>query len=355
MRFFQTCILPDSSVARYKLSFAAANFSRNLISGGGFDKVFSLLPLNVSGALDPFADEGYEVVYSSLRSMGRLLGKIAIFVEQYHIFRDIHKGDSIWLYNLNVINSFLFILLKLFKPDVKVNVIVLDFTPYKGILNQNYWNLKLINRADGAIYLADSPLFKCRRSAVLAGVVPDGDIGNPEISEPNREFLLSGVLRENISMTRQVLKAFADNPSCTLHITGNIVEDADMIKSYAEKYENIIFHDSLPYGRYLELLHGVTFQLSTRNPYSPENRCNFPSKIIEALLHNRIVVSTISYPQLEGVDYLLMDSDSMDDGIRHISEMEKGELLRYANQASKVKSMFSTEVWNKTINRIEAL
>jgi hypothetical protein len=44
MRIFQTFLLPDDLVAKYKLSFAAANFSRNLMQGGGFDKVYSLMP-----------------------------------------------------------------------------------------------------------------------------------------------------------------------------------------------------------------------------------------------------------------------------------------------------------------------
>ena len=51
MRIFLTHILPEHLVAEYHLSFAACNFSRNLMSGGGFDKVYSIMPLFVCGEM----------------------------------------------------------------------------------------------------------------------------------------------------------------------------------------------------------------------------------------------------------------------------------------------------------------
>ncbi len=44
-RIFWTCILPDHLIARYGLSFAACNFSYNLMSDCAFDKVYSSMPL----------------------------------------------------------------------------------------------------------------------------------------------------------------------------------------------------------------------------------------------------------------------------------------------------------------------
>lgn len=78
MRIFLTFLLPDDLVAKYKLSFAAANFSRNLISGGGFDRTFSLIPVNVTGDAGLRTEDGYEVVYSDWRKKGVLLSKLAI-------------------------------------------------------------------------------------------------------------------------------------------------------------------------------------------------------------------------------------------------------------------------------------
>ena len=69
MRIFQTFLLPDDLVAKYKLSFAASNFSRNLKIGGVFDKVCSLIPVNVKGELPIVNEDGYEVVYCNYRKI----------------------------------------------------------------------------------------------------------------------------------------------------------------------------------------------------------------------------------------------------------------------------------------------
>ena len=102
-------------------------------------------------------------------------------------------------------------------------------------------------------------------------------------------------------------------------------------------------------------MHKCTFVLSTRNPESPENQCNFPSKVIESLLHNRIVISTIEYKQLEGVKYFYCTSQMpcLIDSIREIESMPQQVLMKYANQGKKMTEMFNTMVWNETMNKIE--
>lgn len=355
MRIFQTFVLPDPLVAKYKLSFAAANFSRNLISGAGFDKCYSLIPVNVRGELPGTEEEGYEVVYSHWRKKGGLLAKLAIFKEQLQVFNQVHSGDTVWMYNLNIINAFLFILIKAFKPSVKLNVIILDFTPANSWTEQNYWYLKLLNRADGTICLAHSHLFTCRNTAVLPGVVPASAGKEPLIEQPNNKFLLSGVLSEEIAQISMVLEAFSHLPQCELHITGT-VDDDTFIKKYANKYPNIIYHGKVSFEEYMDILHACTFQLSTRNPNFPENECNFPSKIIESLLHNRIIISTIKYSQLEGLKYFQTPSDSeyFKQHINSISSISKSVLMEYANQGKQVAEMFSTKVWNETMTKIES-
>lgn len=355
MRIFQAFVLPDHLVAKYKLSFAAANFSRNLISGGDFDKCYSLLPVNVRGELPKIEEKCYEVIYSNWRKKGGLLAKLAIFKEQWQVFKLVHSGDSIWMYNLNIINAFLFILLKIFKPSVKLNVIILDFTPAISWKEQNYWYLKLLNRADGTIRLAHSDLFKCKNTAVLPGVVPASAGSEPLIERTNNKFLLSGVLFEEIAQTSMVLEAFSKLPQLELHITGKTNKEP-MIKDYAKKYPNIFWHGSITFADYLDLLHDCTFVLSTRDPKFPENQCNFPSKIIESLLHNRIIISTIEYKQLETLYYFHTTSEPefFRQHINSIASLSNSELLKYANQGKKVAGMFSTEVWKNTIRKIES-
>lgn len=355
-RIFFTCILTEQLIARYGLSFAACNFSFNLMSGGGFDKVYSTMPLYVGGEMDKeaFEDGRFELVYDSLRNKCGIWQKLAALKEQWTIFRKVPRGASIWFYNLNVLNALLFVLLKVFKPSVQLNVVVLDYTPTKSWKEQNYWYLKLINNAHGRICLANSPLFKQANSVTLPGVVPANNEVPPLVEKPASSFLLSGVLLPEISQLEMVLKTFAELPQCELHITGT-KGDEEMLTEYAGKYANIHWHGQLPFKDYLELMHSVTFQLSTRDPEFPENQCNFPSKIIESLLHNRIIVSTIEYRQLEGIKYFKSTSqpDFFKQHIEGIANLSESSLMEYANQGKNVAEMFSTKVWNDTMTRIE--
>lgn len=356
-RIFFTCILPERLIAKHGLSFAACNFSFNLMSGGGFAKVYSTMPLFVGGEMDKeaFEDGRFELVYDKLRKRGGIWQKFAALKEQLTIFGEIPKRSSIWFYNLNVLNALLFVLLKVFKPSVKLNVIVLDYTPAKSWREQNYWYLKLINSANGRICLANSPLFKQNNSVTLPGVVPAQNEEFPLVVKPTMSFLLSGMLLPEIAQLEMVLKTFAELPQYELHITGT-KGDEEMLNEYVNKYVNIHWHGQIPYKEYLDLLHSVTFLLSTRDPEMPENQCNFPSKIIESLLHNRIIISTIEYKQIDNIKYFKITSQQEFfkqhiDGIAHMSEKS---LMEYANQGKKVAEMFSTKVWNETMEMIES-
>lgn len=356
-RIFFTCILPERLIAKYGLSFAACNFSFNLMSGGGFTKVYSTMPLFVGGEMDKeaFEDGRFELVYDKLRKSGGIWQKFAALKEQWTIFREIPKRSSVWFYNLNVLSALLFVLLKVFKPSVQLNVIVLDYTPAKSWREQNYWYLKLINSANGRICLANSPLFKQNNSVTLPGVVPAQNEEFPLVVKPAMSFLLSGMLLPEIAQLEMVLKTFAELPQYELHITGT-KGDEEMLNEYANKYVNIHWHGQIPYKEYLNLLHSVTFLLSTRDPEMPENQCNFPSKIIESLLHNRIIISTIEYKQIDNIKYFKVTSQQefFKQHIDAIAQMSSKFLMEYANQGKKVAEMFSTKVWNETMEMIES-
>ena len=350
-RVFITHILPQHLVAKYKLSFAACNFSRNLMSGGGFNKVYSIMPLFVSGKMETFEDPDNELVYSSLRHYGPLR-KLAPLIENITLFQKISRNDSIWYYNCTILNAFLIVLLHIFKPSVKQNIILLDYTPCDKMIDRFF--LWLSNHMHGMIKLADSPLFTVKNSVCLPGVVPDDGKEYPKVQKVKKEFLISGALGDNISMLSMLLDAFSQMPELTLHITGK-APDVKKVEEYASKYKNIIYHGMVEYDEYLRILHATPFLLSTRDPRYPENQCNFPSKVIEALLHNRIIVSTIHYPQLDGIKYFEVGADLEDfiKGIQTISNRADEELMRYANQSRIVKKRFNCSVWEKWMGIIE--
>lgn len=353
-RIFWTCILPEHLIAEHALSFAACNFSFNLMSGGMFDKVYSSLPLYVGGKMQPeaFKDKRFELIYGKWREKRGLWRKLATFKEQFAIFRRIPPKSSVWFYNVNTLNALLFLLLKLFKPSVQLNVIVLDFTPVNHGFGLNQIYLKLINWAHGRICLANSSLFRKDSSAILPGVIPQSNETQPRIKKVRNTFLLSGALSEEISMLSMVLDAFSKLPDCELHITGS-KGDEEQLQEYAHAFSNIHWHGQLPFRDYLELLHSVSFLLSTRDERFPENQCNFPSKIIEALFHNRIVISTIRYPQLGEIRYFTVNPEKFRNEIAVVTRIPEIELIRYANQGDKVGKSFSTEIWLSEMERIE--
>lgn len=356
-RFFYTSILPEHLIKKNGLSVAACNFSFNLMSGGAFDKVYSVLWSNHNGKVEKeaFEDSRYELICSKkLRSLGRIGRLLGVIKEQWIVFRNIPEESSVWFYNLDILSVFLYIFLRLFRKSVLINIIVLDFTPTFRPISLRALYLRLINNADGNIRLSNSDLFTCKNASILPGVVPKGAGNEPLIFTLNNKFLLSGVLFEQISQISMVLEAFSRLPKCELHITGK-TDNETLILDYTEHFSNIIWHGNVSFQEYLDIMHSCTFQLSTRDSRFPENQCNFPSKIIETLLHNRVIISTICYPQLDGINYYQVSSqlDTFVMQIENISKQEKQKLLIYANQGQKVAEFYSTNVWNNTMEKIE--
>lgn len=356
-RIFITHILPESLLHTQNIPVAANNFSFNLMSGGGFDKVFSIAGTDVKGELDKiaFQDSRFELVYrQSLRKRGGVWVKISALLEQVEVYKKIPKGAKLWFYNITAVSGLLYILLFFFKRSVQLNVIVLDYTPTSGKFNTESMFLKLINKAHSLIKLSNSDLFTCSNYAILPGVTPKHNDAE-RVRKMKNVFLLSGMLSEQIAQPLLVIDVFSKLPECTLHITGIAKEKEEEIKNKASLYPNIIYHGKVKAEEYFDLLQSVTFVLSTRDPNYPENLCNFPSKIIESLLYNRAIVSTIIYPQIEEIKYFVIDSDpvKMREQIMNIVSMSEESLSKYINQGEKVSELYNTDVWIKTMNRLE--
>lgn len=353
MRIFLAHAFDRNLIPKYGLSFAADAFSRNLLSGGGFDKSYTILPSIVKERKSHIVQDCYELVYSSLRSKENFVNKFSFLVEQFMMFGKIHRGDSIWLYNINYLNFLLFILLALFKPSVKKNVLVLDFTPVDTKWCMPSFFLWLMNRADGTICLSTSELFTVKNTVCLPGVVPHNDEAYPEIGTVTAHFMLSGAIGENICMYESLLiPAFKQLHDCTLHICG-MAHDEERLLRLIDGVPNIRYYGKMPYADFFKMMHEVPFLLSTRHPNYPENQCNFPSKIIEGLLHNRIIISTLHYSQLDGIKYLECPTE-VEGFVRFIREtLHQKDIFDYANQSRIVRERFSTEVWNHIMTRIE--
>ena len=244
-RIFITHIVPRDRILKYNISTASCNFSYNLIEGRAFDKVYSILPSFVRGNVEPF--EG--LVYSSLRK--GIFYRLAPIIENARLFRKIPRKASIWYYNCTILNVSLILLLKIFKPSVKQQIIILDYTPSNNVFNK--FLLWVCNHVNGNIRLANSHSFTCKNSVCLPGVVPMDAPQYPMVTTIKSEFLISGALTDNISMLPMLLEAFAELPKFTLHITGKSPNEY-LVRGYAAKHKNIFYHGMVQYDEYLQIL-----------------------------------------------------------------------------------------------------
>jgi hypothetical protein len=352
-------VLPEKVVRKYGASFAANNFCTNLLSKKGlFDKVMVSLPVRPITLKDlEYNNSIIMPAYFKRFRKSPFLSRLAFIPESWMMFRQLKNGDSVWFYNLAYTLAPLFILIGVFKRKVKRNIIILDYTPgsrgVRGIIENCL--LFLLNKADGTICLSPNDIFTSKNTACIAGIVPDQLVESPRISEIKTEFLISGSLVEHISMLHTLLiPTFKILSNYTFHITGQSPNE-DLLKREISSTPNIIYHGNISSEQYFRLLHRITFLFSTRNPMLPENQCNFPSKIIESLLHNTIVISTIAYKQLEGIKYFKVDTDceAFKRQVSEICSKPNDDLMDYANQTGVVREMFSTKVWNETIKDIE--
>lgn len=348
-----THMCPKDKLMEYGLSLSASNFNYNLIAGNGFNKVYSIYPGFIEGELDKPDDESFEAVYSNWRKKGGIRQRLARFIEQYKVFRLIPTRSNVWFYNVTTINFLAILLLKFFKPSCSLNIIELDYAPDELF---HKLMLPLINSVNGRICLSTYNGFKKENSVCLPGVIPNGSSkNNPKIETVTKDVLISGALKENITMLGMVLDAFAEMPDINLHISGVLIDFKEKVAEYSAKYPNIHFYGKMPMNEYKELLQRVPISLNTRKPSAIENKCNFPSKVIEAFCYNRIVASTIQYPQLEGLRYFNLgaDKDSFKASIREIFNHTNEELLIYANQGETAEDMYSADRWFSIMLKIE--
>lgn len=352
MRIFLGHFLPPHIASKAGISVAASNFSYDIATSGIFDMSYSILPniANKNIDIQKFREERLHIFNSKIRGLPYPFCKLAPIVEQLALFARIPRGSNLWVYNITLLNRLLLAMLRVFKPSVGIYPIVLDYTPGTPSADKE---LKIINQSPGRISLSNYPEISKVNFKCMPGITPE-DCTHPELATPDCRFLLSGVLLEQISSLSKVIKAFKSLPSATLFLTGDISIRKDLTEELA-KTPNIKVLGNLNRDEFLRVLNDVTFILSTRDSSYPENLCNFPSKIIEGLLHNRVIVSTIEYPQLADIKYFKIGEDvaSMTNDLGHIMSLPPTEIKEYANQSQRTKTLFSTSVWREEMGIIE--
>lgn len=167
----------------------------------------------------------------------------------------------------------------------------------------------------------------------------------------NITFLFSGTLTP-VTGYDMALKVFSQVPEAELYISGN-----GTFPDEYRKYSNIHFMGNMEYQDYLNLLESVIVCLNLRNPYLPENNNNFPSKILDYLSRQKIVLSTISYPEIEGANYILTDFNEIEliKKIKEIVMLGTEHLAISSNNTLFLRKQFSVTSWKEMIQSIDGI
>lgn len=352
-RCFILNIGPTSLVAKYKAAQAANNFSFNLIDGGAFDKSYSVVPPFIyDDDIKHNTDEKIEYLSGS-PNLPMLLKKVYALLLNIVCAIKARKYDNIWFYNIGPGNVLCFLLLKyIFRKSVFA--ILLDYTPEPSKLKLQHYYLGLLEKANGIISLTGRVELINQNKIVKAGVMSVEKIRPFYLRQKKSKpvFLFCGNLRA-LAGYPLLIKVFSELPDVELYITGkNPAIEVDF-----SNFPNIHYINKyLEYEDFLEVYNKVDVCLSFRDPSYPENMYNFPSKIIEFFSFNKIVLSTIYYPELESFKYLWceFDKDAIKRSILKIFNWDNNTINYYSDNREELIKHFSVESWISAFETIEA-
>lgn len=341
-------IVPNDLVHLLNSPQAANTFCFDLIKGGCFDTVYSIVPPSYCD--DRIQSNKVVRYFTRKRRKNRFAVLFDTILSNVSCSLFARSSDSIWFYNIVKTNLLCYLLLRyVFRR--KTYVILLDHTPTKNKLSFQYYIPHLIKKSYGVISLSSRTDITHPNMDCIAGIVP-ADKLRKEIRKNDKKlkFLFSGILGKHtgFDLAIEVFKQMID---CELYVTGF----GDLSGIDFEGYENIHYLGYLPYDEYLQLYDMVDVCLSFRNPSFAENKNNFPSKILEYFSYNKIVVSTVNYPELIDFKYFICNYtlESIKNTIDGIVLLSMTELLEFRNNSSVLINNFSESRWIEAFTNIE--
>ena len=347
-RTFICNILPPEYIVKLKASQAAINFCNRLVDGGCFDDVRSIVPVSYKLPKRIF----YRNITYYVNNGNNMVAKILRYVYlNMKLAWDVKRFDAVWFYNLTASSLLSYIILK-FLFMRRVYVIMADYTPPLRKKSMQTIIGGLLKRCNGMIALSARSCFdQIKNLHIKAGII-DEEMLNRSVENVRSDkitFLFSGTLTP-VTGYEMALKVFSQIPEAQLFVSGN-----GAFPDIYRKYENIHFMGNLPYNDYLELLESVTVCLNFRNPNLPENNNNFPSKILDYFSRHKIVLSTMSYPEIEGANYIYSDFDEsvLIKKVMDIVAMGVDNLTEYTNNTMFLRENFSVSSCKNMIRLVE--
>lgn len=346
-------IIPPRLLTKYDMSQAQTMFCLKLLSSSHFKKVVSLVQTNIIPSIlkEIGCSDIHYVQYRFFPQKGcfKLFNNI---IENISIIKYSLSEEQIWYNNINA-QTFLSCIFNKFVLRKKVYAILTDHTDSDNCFSLNFWIKRLLEKMDGLISLSSRTRIKNSNMLFLPGIVLSRNIKNGSEIFDHTSFLFSGSLSK-VTGIDLALKVFAKQPDLVLHISGKGAL-VDLVKQYSAKYSNIIYHGFMDVDSYKKMSEQIDFCLSLRNPSLPENRNNFPSKSLEYLSDGKILISTILYPELEGVEYVYSDysEEALSDVVVKLSCLSDKELKSYASNKRVLLEKFSEFAWIHAFESIE--
>lgn len=351
--YFIANIIPKGMLLK-DFSQAANNFCWKLIDANCFDKAYACLPINIPSKLSYMNIDNVCNIQCRIFPHRGFLRFVNAFIESIYLVYKIGMRKKIWFYNITSYNVMSYFILKFLLRN-KVYIILADFTPLRCKISLQATIWWAICKSDGIISLSSRTDFKHKNMSFLAGIVPECQIQTTieRVHQSNKRiFLFSGVLGD-VTGLPMAIEAFREIPEAQLYITGN--GNSECLNVISQKYPNIKYIGYLPYEKYLSVLKTADVCLNFRNPFLPENRNNFPSKVLEFFSWNKAVLSTMDYPELKDFKYLKVPYQKryIIQEIKRILLLSEEELSIYQDNRIPLRQNFSVSVWRDTIKEIE--
>jgi glycosyltransferase involved in cell wall biosynthesis len=350
MRLFITQVVPNEFVRKYNVSQAGTMFCFDLIDNNCFDNALSLIPANIDEYIkDKCLHNNVTFIQVNRKFFLKIFSN---FIENIIIVIKSLKYKTIWYYNITPSNFIsAFILRYLFFKQVYA--IIADYTPSKSRFNLNNILKFIIEHLKGIITLSQRGVINHKNNITIAGVLPTSKIDNISAKRVNvnNKFLFSGVLSKQKGIDKAI-EIFSEIPEAELIISGR--GDFD-VENAIKNFNNIKYLGFLTQQEYKRVLSEVTFCLNFRNPSYPENENDFPSKVLEYFSYNKVVISTIKYPELYSFNYFYtpFDNEKITKLVKRILNLSEEKLNKYNSHTDKLKESFSEKIWKSTLLKIE--
>lgn len=359
MSIFVTQLVPHNEVKNVKgIVQAALNFSHSIIDAIKPFQVYALLPLTEKKT-QSFTFEYNNTTAVQCRAFphNKAFRVFNVIIENIIIIKHIifKNQNDIWFYNLSFHNIICFIILKFFFRK-KCFILLADFSP-EFISSKIF--LSIMRYADGIISLSSKTKYffpKHKNFVINPGIINlRGIVTTKRDSFNKSQFLFAGSLNPHAGIDL-ALKTFSILPKYDLFISGE-GNTEEYIKQMSAKFENIHYLGFLDYKSYLEILGSIDIVLNLRNPEYIENEYNFPSKILEYFINNKLLISTLKYETID--ENLYYYSEYKEESLKKTIEKIVQTDYEYIEQKLKnannyVLTNFSFDQWNKLVKKVEA-